>query len=1485
MFRLFKLLPSIALLCTFFSANADVLISEVMSRNSNGLRDADGDTSDWIELFNSGQEAVQLTGHTLTDDPATPAKWQLPAVTLPPDGFLVVFASGKDQTFPEGEVHTNFTLAGEATYVALHDNSEALISVFDLTAIEQFEDVSYGVAQTGNELNTKLLPSSAPAKVRVPTSDIGSSWSEFGYDDTSWRTATTGIGYERSSGYASLIGNNGDVEDEMYDTNGSVYFRVPFEVSDTSGITALTLLMKYDDGFAAFLNGVRVADANAPSTLRWNSTSTGQHDDSAAVVFDQFDMTGFARELRSGTNILAVQGLNTNLTSSDLIFMPEVQLTQLTDATLGDPGYLSTATPGAFNSDSFGGFVSDTKFSIDRGFYTDPFTLEISTSTPDATIRYTTDGSAPTDDNGTIYTGPLTISESTTLRAAAFVDGLVPSNVDTHTYLFLEDVLRQSPDGEVPPGWPDDGEANGQEMRYGMSQRVIDTIHEPQEVIAALKSIPTFSVVTPLENLFDPARGIYANPGNDGRNWERPTSLELLNPDGMEGFQVDAGIRIRGGFSRTTGNPKHAFRLFFRREYGDAKLRYPLFGDEGVNEYDNIDLRTSQNYSWGFQNDSRNLFLRDVFSRDLQGKMGHPYTRSRFYHLYLNGVYWGLFQTQERAEASFAESYLNGDKEDFDVVGKFGSTTDGNRDAYTRLWEEATAGFASNERYFRVQGLNPDATTNPSYERLLDVDNVIDYMILTYHTGDRDGPGSRFTQPNPNNYFAIYNRENPDGFKFFEHDSEHSLDTGEPNMVSPFTTGSSASQFNPHWLHEQLMDNEFYKQRFIDRVQEVLFNDGFLTGENAVALLNSRAAQIDQAIIAESARWGWLDRETNPFTRDTWLSAADTTRNWLMSRNPTVIDQLRAVDWFPDTTAPDFVQPGGAVAPGFLLSFRSGAGTLYYTLDGSDPRLGNGTINPVAQVAEPAREIATRILDESSPATAIVPSSSNLGTRWRSADFDDSTWRAGTAAVGYDTSADYDPLIDIDVSEMNDTNGSVYMRIPFTVTSLDSISALRLSMRYDDGFAAYINGSAVVSANAPGSPTWNSTATANHDDSAAQSFVMFDISECIDQLVEGSNILAIHGLNTSIGSSDMLISPRLESITSSGGSSIQLPEGVISVNARVRDDDEWSALSKATFQVGVLPASAENTVISEIMYHPAEPTEAEIALGFTDQDQFEFIEIRNTSDDRIDLSNTAFTEGIQFTFPTPTVLNPGEAVIVVSDLAAYRERYGPANVPAGTYSGNLANSGERLRLADADGETIADFSYNDRGNWPRLADGDGYSLTLISADTGSDFSDFSVWRLSSTINGSPGSSDTLTYSSWQSAHFTPEEQGDPLVSGPTADPDADGLANLAEYATGRNPRVHDSTSTLTVQAEPTDAGLRVWLSLQRFSAADETIVLPQFSADLETWTDLSLESLDLDSESIPSTSAPGVIVRQWEVSTTPLTEKALHFRFRFQLRE
>ena len=227
-------------------------------------------------------------------------------------------------------------------------------------------------------------------------------------------------------------------------------------------------------------------------------------------------------------------------------------------------------------------------------------------------------------------------------------------------------------------------------------------------------------------------------------------------------------------------------------------MNYPLFGDEGVNEFDSdrpahdpellLELRAATRTT---------RTSRDVFApRHAGGTWASRTTRSRYYHLYINGQYWGLYQTQERAEAGYAATYFGGDagglrrdQVDRQLGGYQIEATDGNIDGLDdRLWNAAKAGFATNDAYYCRPGARRRRhAAIPANERLLDVDNLIDYMICIYYGGDLDAPISNFLgNTRANNFYAIYNRDDPTGFKFFRHDAEHTLDHGMTDRTGPY---------------------------------------------------------------------------------------------------------------------------------------------------------------------------------------------------------------------------------------------------------------------------------------------------------------------------------------------------------------------------------------------------------------------------------------------------------------------------------------------------------------------------------------------------------------------------------------------------------------------------------------------------------------------------------------------------------------------------
>ncbi|HPO13151.1 MAG TPA: CotH kinase family protein [Candidatus Hydrogenedentes bacterium] len=622
-------------------------------------------------------------------------------------------------------------------------------------------------------------------------------------------------------------------------------------------------------------------------------------------------------------------------------------------------------------------------FSIEHGFYNAPFELTLSLADPSGAIRYTLDGSTPSRDVGITYTVPIPIDRTTVVRAIAYFVSEATSRVVTHTYLFLSDVIQQSPNGEAPgPEWPAQCTGPGQFIDYGMDPNVVNDPRYSDIMDEALLAIPSISMATDLGNLFDPSTGIYMNAWGEGDEWERPASIELIKPDGTPGFQINAGVRIRGGFSRDPSNPKHAFRLFFRSAYGDARLNYPLFDDEGADVFDKVDLRTAQNYSWSLGGDPNCTMLRDVFSRDTQHDMGQPYTRSRFYHLYINGQYWGLYQTQERSEADYAETYFGGATADYDVVKVEAGpyivvATDGTMDAWNRLWEKATAGFSTDASYYAVQGLTVDGIPDPLLERLVDLDNLIDYMIVIYYGGNLDSPISAFMGNNgPNNFFGIYNRNIPAGFKFFAHDAEHTLFNIYEDRTGPFPGGELQQHFNPQWLFQQLMEHPEFRMRFADRVQRHCLGNGALNTEAAEQRLQARMQEIQLAIVAESARWG-DSRTEPPLNRDDhWVPAVDYIANeYLVQRPGVLIDQLRAKAWFPMIDAPNvrvngIIQQGGVIQPGDIISLESGDAGIYYRLDGGDPRLPVSTSAPGEAVT---------LLPYEAPRRVFVPTEENGG--------------------------------------------------------------------------------------------------------------------------------------------------------------------------------------------------------------------------------------------------------------------------------------------------------------------------------------------------------------------------------------------------------------------------------------------------------------------------------------------------------------------------
>ncbi|MES2594317.1 MAG: lamin tail domain-containing protein [Verrucomicrobiota bacterium] len=797
-----------------------LVLSEFVASGSD-LADEDGTNPDWIEVWNSSNAAINLTGHFLATSAATPSQWAFPSKILAPNEYLVIFASGKNRVNPAANLHTSFTLPGGGGYLAL--------------------------------------------------------------------TKSNGVG-----GFITLTEFN------------------PFPAQNS-----------------------------------------GQSYGSSGVI-------------------------------------PAI-------------GFMEVPTPAAPNAATYLGFVQPVAFSQARGRFTSAFNLTLTTTTPGATIRYTTDGSEPSWSRGTIYSVPVNVNATSAIRARAFLAGWKSPEPVTNTYLFLDDVVTQSTANTVAKGWPQ-LPVNGQVYRYGMNlTAVTNGGGDVTALKTSLAAAPSVCLNLNPDDFHGATSGIHSNPGKRGRFWEREASIEVIEPNGTTTIQKDCGIRIRGNASRSTSNPKHAFHLYFRSLYA-GDLIYPLFGNEGsVTRFDQIDMRCEQNNSWSSGGSSANALMREEFARLSQRDMGQPYSRNGYFHLYVNGIYWGIFNWQEKTEADYAANQFGGEDFDYDTVKSGGGSqsyntemTDGNELSWRQLFDlcmaikNASTDAQRDALYFQMQGLNADGTRNLAYPVHLNANNLIDAQIAMFFDGSFDAPMSTFLTNASNNWFAIRRRDGSGGgWMFFLHDHEHGMGSGTQsyNRVGPWgdpnATGNNWNQtwttaqyrtretwlkFNPHYLHEFLCFSPEYRQRFSDRAHKHLTGTGALTQTAAIARADSLAAQIDPIIHAEAARWG-----SNTLTKNTWLNTgkagvytfintggtapAGETSWSSRARNLVVIEQLKG---YTDNGAkPLFINVSDPVISGvqgglvnsphsFTITNPNVGGTIYYTLDGSDPRLLGGAVSGTA---------------------------------------------------------------------------------------------------------------------------------------------------------------------------------------------------------------------------------------------------------------------------------------------------------------------------------------------------------------------------------------------------------------------------------------------------------------------------------------------------------------------------------------------------------
>jgi hypothetical protein len=270
--------------------------------------------------------------------------------------------------------------------------------------------------------------------------------------------------------------------------------------------------------------------------------------------------------------------------------------------------------------------------------------------------------------------------------------------------------------------------------------------------------------------------------------------------------------------------------------------------------------------------------------------------------------------------------------------------------------------------------------------------------------------------------------------------------------------------------------------------------------------------------------------------------------------------------------------------------------------------------------------------------------------------------------------------------------------------------------------------------------------------------------------------------------------------------------------------------------VAAVNPSRSNLVIAEIMYNPPAQTAAESAVQ--DKDDFEYIRLLNVSGNAVKLSEVRFDNGIGFDFANGSipVIDAGQSVLIVSNLVAFRLRYGNGYdaLIAGEFTGtSLSNSGERLRLRTGSSTTLHEFIYESVAPWPTAADGQGPSLLLKQPLFSPDHADPENWIASAHPGGRLVAPSMLNYERWRSL-FWDSVDASQAKSSSQVDFDQDELSNFAEYALGYNPLTKDGPHFSTSLGSVNDQEVIV-LEYRTLPGATDAATSGQFSTELTNW--------------------------------------------------
>ncbi|MCK4886782.1 MAG: lamin tail domain-containing protein [Planctomycetes bacterium] len=955
-------------------------------------------------------------------------------------------------------------------------------------------------------------------------------------------------------------------------------------------------------------------------------------------------------------------------------------------------------TAGGTNGVGFTAIVEKPRIITDGGVFTNARQIELVNQAPGAVVHYTINGSIPTQLSD-VYTGPVTINNTTRFRARAYVDGMIPSDIAGECFI----------------------EINPSIANFNSNLPIV--------IIATFGT----SIRPPGDDYdFIYAASIFIDTNDTGR---------ATITDGPD-YCGNAGIQRRGQTSDAFAKKQYKFETW----------------DEANQDKDVSLLNFPKESDWIFYGpESDRTLMRNYLTYKWSNDIGQYAVKTRFVEVFVNsngnvgdssldykGVYVFMQKIKRGDEAVDVTKLERGDNTEPEVTGGYIIKTDkGDVDFWTSrygvnityVYPDTDIITADQKNYVMDYLSDFESTLNSSgfddpvngYAKYVDIDAFVDHYIIaewsenvdalvmsTYMYKDR---GSKLKMgPVWDFNFALGNgKGGVDGYQWY------------PLEHQRF--------YEARWWGRLRQDPEFML-KYGDRWFKL--RKGVFSTANICADIDETAAFLDEAKTRNFTRWNILGASGWAFLYDSYLYPTyaheiQYFKDWATDRfNWLDYELQRECSLRPPTPDKD----SGSVNAGETVQIQS-APSLVENL------IFNNSVNPIWKYIDNGSNQGTAWREFSFDDSTWKEGTGEFG-------FGNLTQ---TTLISYGgASHSQDKYITTYFRKKFTISDPAAVKLIFApyvrdcgfVMYLNGQEIRRTLMPTTDSLYCV-----------PATYTTLSIEEMTGDDESMWNDFFIDPT----LLVAGENIITVETHLSSITDIDLSFNMKLYTYTenpsapatiyyTTNGTDPRLHGGGISPSASVYtspiainstvaikarakySDGKWSCLMDETYTLG---SAIDDLRITEIMYHPADHNNP-------DDPNTEFIELQNIGSSPIGLNLVHFTDGIDFTFGD-TTLAAGDYVLVVRDIAAFLAKYGSGYPIAGQYTGALDNGGEEIVLRDALGNEVHDFDYKD--GWYDITDGEGFSLVIrdpYNADINS-WDEKDSWRASAAVEGSPGEED------------------------------------------------------------------------------------------------------------------------------------------------